>query len=246
MLVACFLFEGDVMILNSLFINKLILVFLLMCFSFSIYAAGGVVVGSTRVVFDGSKKEANLSLKNNNDKSTYLIQSWVEDASGNNKTPFIITPPLFKLDPVKENMLRIVRAGGNLPEDRESVYYVNVKAIPPAPAEESANTLQLAIKTRMKLFYRPAGLKGSPMDSYKALVWKKEGDSLRIVNNTPFSVTLSEVKVNGSEIDKVDLVLPMSSTSYKLPSKVNIGAQVVFTTINDYGGTSELQKAILQ
>ncbi len=70
-------------------------------------------------------------------------------------------------------MLRIVRAGGNLPEDRESVYYVNVKAIPPAPAEESANTLQLAIKTRMKLFYRPAGLKGNPMDSYKALVWKK-------------------------------------------------------------------------
>ncbi|MBO1916467.1 hypothetical protein J4727_15885 [Providencia rettgeri] len=42
---------------------------------------------------------------------------------------------------------------------------------------------------------------------------------MRIVNNTPFSVTLSEVKVNGSEIDKVDLVLPMSSTSYKLPSK---------------------------
>ncbi len=34
-----------------------------MCFSFSIYAAGGVVVGATRVVFDGSKKEANLSLK---------------------------------------------------------------------------------------------------------------------------------------------------------------------------------------
>ncbi len=65
---------------------------------------------------------------------------------------------------------------------------------------------------------------------------------MRIVNNTPFSVTLSEVKVNGSEIDKVDLVLPMSSTSYKLPSKVNIGAQIVFTTINDYGGTSELQK----
>ncbi|MEX6397781.1 hypothetical protein AB6E88_12215 [Providencia hangzhouensis] len=60
-----------------------------------------------------------------------------------------------------------------------------------------------------------------------------------------FSVTLSEVKVNGSEIDKVDSI-PMSSTSYKLPSKVNIGAQIVFTTINDYGGTSELQKAILQ
>ncbi|MEX6397782.1 hypothetical protein AB6E88_12225 [Providencia hangzhouensis] len=46
------------MILNSLFINKLILVFLLMCFSFSIYAAGGVVVGATRVVLDRLKERS--------------------------------------------------------------------------------------------------------------------------------------------------------------------------------------------
>lgn len=225
--------------------HKLIPFSLLMALSLSAHA-GGVVVGSTRVVFDGAKKEASLSLKNNNEKSPYLVQSWVEDESGSNKTPFIITPPVFKLESGKENMLRIVRAGGNLPEDRESVYYVNVKAIPPAPKDENANTLQLAIKTRMKLFYRPAGLKGNPIDSYKALQWVKSGSKLHIINNTPFSVTLSEVKINGRDVDNVNLVPAKGSVDYKLPANISAGAPVKFTTVNDYGGISEVQNATLK
>ncbi|MCV5920354.1 fimbria/pilus periplasmic chaperone, partial [Escherichia coli] len=75
------------------------------------------------------------------------------------KTPFIITPPLFKLDPEKNNILRIVNITHGLPQDRESVYWVNVKAIPSKSDDsENKNVLQIAVRTRIKLFYRPAGL----------------------------------------------------------------------------------------
>ena len=81
--------------------------------------------------------------------------------NGNKKHRFIITPPLFKLDPDKNNVLRIVNIEDTLPKDRESVYWINVKAIPAKSAEnENKNVLQIAVRTRLKLFYRPKGLPG--------------------------------------------------------------------------------------
>lgn len=61
-------------------------------------AHAGVIIGGTRIIFDGAKKETSLSV-NNPDGTPYLIQSWIdvqEGASG--KMPFIITPPLYRLD----------------------------------------------------------------------------------------------------------------------------------------------------
>lgn len=41
------------------------------------FAQAGVVIGGTRVIFDGNKKEASISV-NNPDNIPYLIQSWIE------------------------------------------------------------------------------------------------------------------------------------------------------------------------
>lgn len=43
----------------------------------------GVVVGGTRLIYDGGKKEASINLSNP-DKNIYLIQSWV-DSEGKGK-----------------------------------------------------------------------------------------------------------------------------------------------------------------
>jgi len=58
--------------------------------------AGGVGLSATRVIYDGSKKEASLTVQNKSKTEEFLIQSWVDDAAGSKKTPFIITPPLFR------------------------------------------------------------------------------------------------------------------------------------------------------
>lgn len=134
-------------------------------------------------------------------------------------------------------MLRVITTGNNLPTDRESVYWVNVKAIPPAPAgDESQNVLQLAIKTRIKMFYRPAGLPGRVEDAPASLQWSHKGDELIVKNPSAYSVTLDTVKVSGKEIQKVDLVLPKAEAHYKIPEGTNSLSNVTFSAITDFGG----------
>jgi P pilus assembly chaperone PapD len=74
----------------------------------SLYANAALVVGGTRVIYDGSKKEVSLSVRNP-DSSPYLVQSSIDTlAGGVQKAPFIITPPLYRLDAGKENLMRII------------------------------------------------------------------------------------------------------------------------------------------
>lgn len=211
-----------------------IIVALLLTFGAQVQA--GIIVGGTRLVYDGSKKESSLGISNP-DKIPYLIQSWVTvKEGGTTKAPFIITPPLFRLDSGQNNILRVVRAGDDFPSDRESLYWLNVKSIP--SSEKTTNTLQIAIKTSMKLIYRPKGLPGSLEDAAQTLTWKRTDNSVRVTNTSPYYVTFFKVAVNGREIPKADMVAPKSSASFELPAGISGGA-LSWQIINDYGGTSK-------
>ncbi len=120
-------------------------------------AQAGVVVGGTRVIFNGEKKEASISV-DNPDNEPYLIQSWLDNQqSGVDKIAFIITPPLFRLDGHQENMLRIVRVGDDLPKDKESLYWMNIKSIPSTEHTGKSNTLQIAVKNAPQTDLSPCG-----------------------------------------------------------------------------------------
>lgn len=49
--------------------------------------AGGVALSSTRVIYDGSRKEASLTVNNKSTTDEFLIQSWIDDANGNKRRP---------------------------------------------------------------------------------------------------------------------------------------------------------------
>jgi P pilus assembly chaperone PapD len=67
---------------------------------------------------------------------------------------------------------------GSLPQDKESLFWLNIKAIPSASKQE--NSLQIAVKTRIKLIYRPAALKAStPEEQANKLTWSRSGNKLR-------------------------------------------------------------------
>ncbi|CNI11727.1 putative fimbrial chaperone protein [Yersinia aldovae] len=197
-------------------------------------AQAGVVIGGTRLIYDGAKKESSLSV-NNPDNVPYLIQSWAETSSGGaEKAPFMITPPLFRLDGGQQNVLRVVRAGGSLPNDRESLYWMNIKSIPSSEKKEGQNTLQVAVKTRIKLIFRPEGLKGTPEEVTQNLKWQRSGNQLQVTNPTPFYMNFQQISVGGKEIKDVTFVAPMSSTSFAMPA--SSGSSVSWKIINDYGG----------
>ncbi len=196
----------------------------------------GIIVGGTRLIYDGAKKEASLGV-NNPDKVPYLIQSWVDTQEGDtSKVPFIITPPLFRLDGEQNNILRVVRAGGTLPTDKESLYWLNIKSIPSANKQE--NSLQIAVKTRIKLIYRPQGLPGTLNEAAKALTWQRSGNAIQVTNASPFYITLFSVKINGNPLKDVPMVAPKSSTRFDLPTG-STGGALSWEIINDYGGISQ-------
>jgi P pilus assembly chaperone PapD len=197
----------------------------------------GVVVGGTRLIYDGGKKESALNI-NNPDAVPYLIQSWVDAQEGDSaKAPFIITPPLFRLDGGQNNLLRVVRAGGNLPTDRESLYWLNVKAIP--SVEKKENTLQIAIKTRIKLIYRPQGLVGNLEEAAGKVTWRRNGDRLQVTNPSPYYLTFFNLKLNGRAITGNTMVAPQASASFPLPTASGTGGSLSWQIINDYGGTGQ-------
>lgn len=201
-------------------------------------AHAGVVVGGTRLVYDGAKKESSLSV-NNPDKTSYLIQSWIENQDDSRiKTPFIITPPLFRLDAEQQNILRVVRSG-NVPEDRESLYWLNVKAIP--SGKKVDNTLQIAVRTRIKLIYRPSMLKGSsPEEQTDNLVWSHNGNQLQVKNPTAYYMNFSEISIGGKKLDNVTYVAPDSTAKFIFPAGKGI---VNWKIISDYGAIGPVHKA---
>lgn len=197
----------------------------------------GVVIEGTRLVYPADKKETSMTV-NNPDPGAYLIQSWIEN-SGKEKAPFVVTPPLFRLESGKSNVLRVVRAGSQFPQDRESLYWLNIKAIPSVEKKEGANVLHIAVKSRMKLIYRPVALKNVDWaEVNKQLAWRGTGKRIQVNNPTPYVISFRTITVNGKDLAKVGFVMPFSAAEFDLPSGQTKG-KVTWRVINDYGGAED-------
>lgn len=205
-------------------------------------ASAGVVIGGTRIIFDGEKKEASISITNPDDVP-YLIQSWIDVQDGQSgKAPFIITPLLYRLDGGQKNLERIVMTG-SLPQGQESLFWLNIKAIP--SASKQMNSLQIAVKTRIKLIYRPESLRAStPEEQTNKLTWRRAGNALQVNNPTPYVINFNEITVGGKKLDDVTYVMPSGSVRFPLPNGTNSNT-LTFKVINDYGNPGELHRASL-
>lgn len=226
-------------------------------------AWASVVVAGTRVIYPADSRDVSVRVTNNGEIPA-LVQSWVDAGDVSIKiedldVPFTISPSVYRLDPSKTQVMRLVFLGAQLPKDRETVYWLNVLEIPPKPTGNTAaeNYLQFAIKSRIKIFYRPTGLPGTPADAPQALRWSvqsAEGGEVRVKVENPsaFHVSFSEVRAagtNGAMTDAMNgMVLPKASLQFNFKASglvPNAPVRVQFKTVNDYGafvdGTAELR-----
>ncbi|WP_017922146.1 fimbria/pilus periplasmic chaperone, partial [Burkholderia gladioli] len=114
-------------------------------------------------------------------------------------------------------------------------------------AEADMNRIQLAFRSRIKLFYRPDNLKGKSADAPSQLGWRlTQVDGKPVIealNPTPFYVTLTGISVqsNGrsANVDDGGMVGPGETRAFPLKGEVPdaANASVHFTTLNDYGGS---------
>jgi len=205
---------------------------------FSTSYAGGVQIGRTRIIYDANKKEVALPLVNKEKEVPWLIQSWIDTGDGTTRGPFIVTPPLFRLDPQKEQSLRIAWSGASVAQDRESLFYMNVRTIPAtAKEDQDKNMLRLIFKTRLKLFYRPKDLPETPLDTCKNLAFSIDAQRLHITNAGSYYSVFDSLLLGNSRVD-ADMVGPKSSIDITLPTSHN-GKTVSWRCITDYGNASE-------
>jgi len=211
---------------------------------FSQMAHAGVIIGGTRVIFDANKKETNISVRNPDGKP-YLIQSWLENATPatSGKPPFIITPPLFRLEAGQENVLRILSSASSLPQDRESLYWLNIKSIPSSDKDDN-NRLLVAVKTRMKLLYRPIGLAENASSAYKSLHFTRNGNQVVVINPTPYYLSFYRLAVGGKDLKQPGMVAPNSQISLPLPAGIS-GSNLIWQTIGDFGNITKEMTAQL-
>lgn len=117
-------------------------------------AYSAVTLDRTRVIFPGTEKAVNVTITNDNPSEAYLAQTWIEDMDGKKLTQGAImaTPPLQRMEPKTNALIRLSTTPllSSLPQDKESVFYFNVREIPPRATE--SNTLQIALQSRVKLF----------------------------------------------------------------------------------------------
>jgi chaperone protein EcpD len=227
-------------------------------------APASVVIGGTRVVFPAGQGEVTVRLSNNAARPA-LVEAWIDDGNVQStpetaNTPFLITPPLFRMEANKDQSLRILYVAGAkpLPADRESLFWLNVLEIPPKPTGASAdkNTLQFAIRSRLKLFYRPDGLPGDPLKAPDQLTFKAvsggEGAALDVHNPTPYYITVSKLSFGtvGKPVAGAEgMVAPFGDLHLQLKGEAHApvaGTPITFTTINDYGAGDAHKGSISQ
>lgn len=206
-------------------------------------ANAAVVPDRTRIVFEESAPSVSVTLSNKNAQLPFVVQSWIENEAGQKvTTPFMVLPPLQRIEPSESSVLRIVKLPElALPKDRESVFYLNVREIP--PKTQAVNSMQIALQSKIKLFYRPASVKRERGDDL-ALGLKLKIDpgtkQLLVENPTPFHITvvglLAGEQKTRMPIDTI-MIAPYANARFPLTSTAFTSLRV--SNMNDFGGQTD-------
>ncbi|EJD6083036.1 molecular chaperone [Providencia alcalifaciens] len=237
--------------------NKYIAYFLaLLVCSFTSVANASIYLERNRIIFSAENKKANIVVVNKeNASSPYLVQAVVEPEvlKEGGKTPFVVTPSLFRIEKNNKQSIAILANNPNLPQDRESVFYFKATSIPAGKKGEGLSDevvvegqVKVASVLIIKLFYRPAKLNVLPQVAKENLVIKSQPKGIKVINNSPYYMSLSKLKVNNTAItlDQAkpeSLIPPFGERAY--PSVPNHG-EAELEIYNDLGGRDNYKLTI--
>ncbi|MCL7715564.1 fimbrial biogenesis chaperone [Stenotrophomonas mori] len=203
-------------------------------------AQASIALSGTRMILQEKRQEATIVVRNSD--TPVLVQTWLETHSAGDADdlPFAVTPPLARMPANGQQLLRVMYAGGDnaLPAGRESVMWLNVQEVPQAVPGE--NQLQIAVRQRIKVFFRPTGLSGIAADAPAAVRWSAQGNAkgalLTLSNPTAYHVSFSELAdAAGRELPSPGMLAPGQTLTLQVDG-IAADAALAFKTINDYGG----------
>lgn len=220
-------------------------------------ATAGVTIEGTRVIVDGSRQRTASIRVRNEGQAPAMVQIWVDAGDGSEASEIDNVP--FRISPAGQRVLQVgagqtfrvtyaPRPSEELPTDRESLLYFNLLDVPPAPDDAQQSTLQFAIRSRLKLFYRPAGIAGRPAEAAEMLEWtlRQEGNRqwLQIVNPSAFHITLASVLLPDEIELPASVIEPKGTLQVPINPATKRPTRLTFQWIDDYGTTREHQSEI--
>lgn len=181
----------------------------LLCLLFATPLRAGIMPAGTRVIYQEGHREITLMLANTN-KYPVIVQSWVDNGEGDpesNQAPFVVLPAVFRLSAGDRQGLRIIYNQDPLPQDRESVFWLNLYEIPPLTDKQYQNSrLTLAMNTQLKLFWRPKGISINLKEAVNQLVFRllrgSDGWSVECNNPTPLNISFTSIAVLNNAHEK--------------------------------------------
>lgn len=219
-------------------------------------ATASVTMLNTRVIYPADAQSQTVQFTNS-DNIPYVMQVWSDinnptSTPDNTDGPFMAVPALFRIEPKTGQAVRLVFTGKNLPQDRESVFYLNSVQIPPKnSANGTDNQMLVVLRNRLKIFYRPKSIEGSPDNISQKIHFSLSQENnhwvLTTNNDSGYYANFINalVIVGNKEVPfAVDMVSPKSQGRWILnkSSQSLAGAKKIkFTLINDYGGHTDTQ-----
>ncbi len=199
----------------------------------------------TRVIYPAQAREKTVQLRNTA-QQPYIVQIQTDDGKRSDtieaEGDFVITPQIFRMEPNAGQSIRLIYKGKSLPQDRESLFYLNFTQLPASKAaQQSSNQLVLAITNRVKIFYRPAKLAKQQTDTAQLLAFSLNGKKIKVTNPGGYfaAVRHASLLTQHGEILLADsTMVPPKSFSEWTPSKPVTslkGARLRLVLVNDYG-----------
>ncbi|WP_158150326.1 fimbrial biogenesis chaperone [Pantoea ananatis] len=204
-----------------------------------------VVLNGTRIIIDGSKNAKTIQFTNAGDQPA-LIQIQAVNPDANSTPPFVALPQIFRIAPVAGQTVKVNVTEKNLPQDRESLFYLDYTELPSVKkGDEDKNKLYLVIKNRVKVIVRPGDLDFSVDKVRQALSWRIEGHTILLKNASPFYANIrSFVLVKGNHTltwDDAVTLAPFSEQRITLKSHSPLSGYVLNAVlINDFGADEKI------
>lgn len=218
-------------------INKTLLLALL-SFSLCGQAMAAFVLNGTRFIYEEGKKNISFEVTNQSER-TYGGQVWIDNVDEANGVYMVPSPPFFKIGAKEKQIVRIMKVSDSLPNNRESLFWLNVQEVPQKPKDSDGNVLAIAMDTQVKLIYRPKALIGKRLNAENQIQIVDINGKTYLKNPTPYYFAITGVKENGKEV-KLSSAVAESIARFSPMSDVDLGKKLVgkisIDAVNDWGG----------
>ncbi|KEY60303.1 molecular chaperone [Serratia sp. DD3] len=225
----------------------------------SSWVQAGVIIESSRVVFSATDRERSLLLSNGNPYPV-IVQTWIDDGApeGTPETagevPVIPLPGQFRLEQGEKKNLRLLATQTEQPQDRESLYWLNIYEIPPTDSQlpPGVPRVKVAIRLQLKMFYRPKNLQPSVnklLELQQFSLIRLPGTlKLKVENSSPYYATFNAAKIMGkTQSYPVDIGMlpPFSSKTLDISGAIAWQPDSIsYSLINDDGNAIANKKTI--